>query len=144
MSLADDDIKTEYMDVENRRTIPVDETVLFDSSFESPGMPASCMQTARVQYLLLRKRTGERIVVDVPSTIGRGFAAETKIKGNRAISRAHAQVQMANGRLVIIDLDSVNGTRVRGNRIPPRVPVAIGVGDEICFASEAFKLLMER
>jgi hypothetical protein len=138
MSWEDDEIKTEYMAVESRRSSSEDETVVFDLNYE----PWDVAETQE-RCVLLRKRTGERIVVDVPSTIGRGFQADTRITGNLAISRAHARIQLTNGKLGIVDLDSLNGTKVNGKRIPPQVSVEVGMGDEICLGSEAFKIMME-
>jgi len=47
------------------------------------------------------------------------------------VGRKHAQLVISSGRVCIEDLDSVNGTAVNKQRIPPRQPHPIQNGDEI-------------
>ncbi|HYM83268.1 MAG TPA: DUF3662 and FHA domain-containing protein [Candidatus Dormibacteraeota bacterium] len=60
-------------------------------------------------------------------TIGRG-ADNDLVLGDPRVSRRHARIQARQGRLVLSDLESSNGTRVNGS---PVGEVAIGYGDEI-------------
>jgi DNA-binding winged helix-turn-helix (wHTH) protein len=54
------------------------------------------------------------------------------------VSRQHARVVVAGGHVTIVDLDSKNGTYVRGERIQSEVAVADG--DEIRIGPAAFTL----
>ncbi|CAG1004772.1 MAG: FHA domain-containing protein [Anaerolinea sp.] len=47
------------------------------------------------------------------------------------VSRRHAQFAIVNGRLYLTDLDSVNGTRLNGVKIPPHEPQMIRDGDQL-------------
>ena len=47
------------------------------------------------------------------------------------VSRLHAAVITTAQGIAIMDLDSVNGTRVNGHRIPPNLPFALNSGDEL-------------
>lgn len=49
------------------------------------------------------------------------------------VGRRHAQMTVKGGQTFIEDLDSVNGTVVNRQRIPPRKPHPIANGDEIRF-----------
>jgi hypothetical protein len=45
------------------------------------------------------------------------------------VSRRHLLVREENGQWMVMDLGSANGTRVRGQRLTPNVPVVVGPGD---------------
>lgn len=63
-------------------------------------------------------------------TIGRG--PDNNIcypKETPGISRKHARVFWLNGQLVLLDLNSSNGTYLRSGRIPPMQPVPVNPGD---------------
>ena len=132
----EDDILTQYMGSTSSEDDSVESTYVYHlgTEVEQPGTSYS------YECVLHRERTGERIMINPPAIIGRGRQANVKLTGNLAISRTHAKLQVAQGRLYIIDLGSVNGTRVRGERIAPQVPVVVQNGDEIFFASEQFRL----
>lgn len=136
---SEDDIKTEYVASGEsgaaNRGQDNDGTVLFGLGV-NPIVPDRV--PAPREYFLVRERTGDRLRMQLPAVIGRGVAATTKVSGNLAISRKHARVQMDQGRLTIVDLGSVNGTRVRGDRIPQNMAVEIHDGDEVRLASEVF------
>jgi transcriptional regulator with GAF, ATPase, and Fis domain len=56
------------------------------------------------------------LLTEEPTLIGRGSDCNIKLKG-RAISRHHCQLNWQEGRFVIEDLQSLNGTFVDGNRV---------------------------
>ena len=136
----EDDIKTEYMGPAAKQQGSVRDTVVFslDVNAQQPHgpVPSSC--------LLIRERTNERLQVALPSIVGRGAMAATKVRGNLAISRSHVRIKAEGDKVVIIDLGSVNGTKVRGARIPSNMAVEVHDGDEICLASERFCLRINR
>jgi pSer/pThr/pTyr-binding forkhead associated (FHA) protein len=47
------------------------------------------------------------------------------------ISRLHASILSTSQGIAIMDLNSVNGTRVNGFQIPPNLPYALNSGDEV-------------
>ncbi|MBN1314292.1 MAG: FHA domain-containing protein [Anaerolineales bacterium] len=47
------------------------------------------------------------------------------------ISRLHASIISTSQGIAIMDLNSVNGTRVNGFQIPPNLPYALNSGDEV-------------
>jgi len=80
--------------------------------------------------LAIREMSGREwtIVADgAPLTIGRS-AGNTIALADDRVSRQHARLQARGGVLVLVDLDSTNGTRVNGTRI---TEVAVGAGDVV-------------
>ncbi len=68
------------------------------------------------------------IVADgAPLTIGRS-AGNTVALADERVSRQHARLQARGGVLVLVDLESTNGTQVNGSRI---TEVAVGAGDVV-------------
>jgi DNA-binding NtrC family response regulator len=61
--------------------------------------------------------------------IGRGEDADVQLD-DPAVSRNHAQIS-AVPELTIEDLGSANGTRIRGGRLPARVPQPLAVGEVV-------------
>ncbi|KAJ2775482.1 hypothetical protein IWQ56_000018 [Coemansia nantahalensis] len=55
-----------------------------------------------------------------------------------SISRYHAVLQFyADGAMAVVDLGSSHGTLVNKERIPPRAPHAVSVGDQIAFGASS-------
>src|SRR4029450_12098007 len=75
-------------------------------------------------------------VGDAPVTFGRK-PDNTVVVASRAASRYHAEVRREDGRYVLVDLDSSNGTLVNGRRIKKyvlRPGDLFGIGNEtFCF-----------
>ncbi len=141
---TEDDILTEYIGCTGQHSEPddsVDHTVVFGQPYVEPAVAQVPQQ--RLGCVLMRARTGEQIVANPPTVIGRGNKATSKVSGNLAISRTHVRLDYADGRMTICDLGSVNGTRVRGIRIPAHTPVELHNGDEIHLASESFLVRLQ-
>ncbi len=49
----------------------------------------------------------------------------------RGVSRQHASLQVAFQQLLLIDLESTNGTRVNGQLLAPHQPIQLADGDEV-------------
>ena len=64
------------------------------------------------------------------AVIGRGQFSEVRLN-DTTVSRRHALIRLIGDAFELSDQDSVNGTRLRGERI--RAPVQIRDGDEIEF-----------
>lgn len=132
----EDDIKTEYMGPGSKLDTPINGTVVFEQGVDV-GQPRPVVGPSPL-CVLVRENTGEELQVVPPAIVGRGAQATTKVRGNLAISRNHVRIQKVGTKYTITDLGSVNGTRVRGKRIPPNVEMEVNNGDEIGLASERF------
>jgi DNA-binding winged helix-turn-helix (wHTH) protein len=77
---------------------------------------------------------GERHVPLLPgeNILGRAPEARVQLDHGR-VSRHHARITVGDGKAVLEDLGSKNGTFVRGE--PVTRPEALGDGDEICIGS---------
>jgi uncharacterized ubiquitin-like protein YukD len=58
----------------------------------------------------------------------------------KAISRRHAQIEQEGDRFYIVDLGSMNGTKLNGERLPPRERKPVWDGDTIEFGRNAARL----
>jgi len=69
----------------------------------------------------------------MPAVLGR-VGADVTLRG-ASVSRRHAEVELADGDVVVRDLDSRNGTLVRGLAIAGEVKLsggtALGLGDDV-------------
>jgi pSer/pThr/pTyr-binding forkhead associated (FHA) protein len=61
------------------------------------------------------------------TVIGRGSEADVRLT-DQAVSRRHAELRVANGAVMLNDLQSTNGTTVNGARI---TQTALADGDEL-------------
>jgi|688.fasta_scaffold813017_1 pSer/pThr/pTyr-binding forkhead associated (FHA) protein len=68
--------------------------------------------------ILLDKRTGEEFnICRYATSIGREIGNDLVIVSDKTISRQHAQIQFKDGRFLVQDLNSKNGTRVNGKKV---------------------------
>jgi len=78
---------------------------------------------------------GERLCGPLPCVIGR---KETDIVlSDPLVSKRHAAIQLVNGKLIIMDLSSTNGTFVNGSQIRQ---MELAVGDDILLGSTLLKV----
>jgi serine/threonine-protein kinase len=69
-------------------------------------------------------------------SIGRG-SGNTIVINNTQVSRQHAEIRSeTGGGSVLIDFDSTNGTFVDGQRLSPRVPNRLHVGQQVHFGKQ--------
>jgi len=88
-----------------------------------------------VPRLLIRDDDGSERTVDLPQGVVRiGRAVDNEIvlaDADKGVSRAHAELHVQNGRYVIVDLQSQNGTWLNGLRVQRaevRPDAEIGIG----------------
>jgi len=79
-----------------------------------------------------------RVVGRLPAVVGRGDDAEIRVRGT-SVSRRHCEIALGgDGTLVIRDLDSRNGTLVRGLPVAGEIqltgPTEVGLGDDVTLA----------
>jgi hypothetical protein len=97
---------------------------------------------ARLVEISGGRRVRTTPLADVPVTIGRDSACQVVLSGSH-VSRQHARIELLGGVHHLIDLDSANGTQVRGRPLKGRI--ALEPGDEIQIADQAkFRYLPER
>lgn len=73
----------------------------------------------------------------LPCTIGRGADCDLVVDLDR-ISRRHARLEASNDGLLVIDLESTNGTFINHDRIS--IPTLLRPGDRVHLANHAFTL----
>ena len=83
----------------------------------------------------LTSQTGEKIALEGIVTIGRSSENTISID-NKKISRKHATIEIVNGRLMVTDLQSGNGTFVNGTQINEKTLLANE--DKVSFEQEAY------
>jgi hypothetical protein len=113
--------------------IPVD-AVLDVVDPSAPASPAAAGDQGpawlRFPWGDVEVRRGEPLVVGREgSTLARRLADYPNV------SRRHAEIALADGRLTVEDLNSVNGTFVNGERVPALAPRPLSDGDELRFAA---------
>jgi hypothetical protein len=78
----------------------------------------------------------EPVSPGAPLVIGReGSTLARRLADYPNVSRRHAEIALADGRLTVEDLNSVNGTFVNDERVPALRPRPLGNGDELRFAA---------
>lgn len=106
----------------------------------SKSVNSSCNQ----RVYLYRIDNNEKIAISKPSfIIGKNGICDYVIHGNNAISRQHAEINLKNNNVYIIDKKSTNKTFVNGREIEPGKPVLIANGDEIKLANVRLKFIIE-
>jgi len=71
-------------------------------------------------------------------TVGRGKSCDIRLMSN-ALARAHARVFYSQGRLIVVDLDTTNGTFADGRRIT--LPTIIGEKSHVQLGDYALKIV---
>jgi hypothetical protein len=94
------------------------------------GVPAPATEPARALFL---PPTGPGAPASF--TIGREGGCDLLIE-HSTVSRWHARLDRADGRWMLADAGSTNGTRVNGWRV--RQPVPVQPGDHVMFGSAVF------
>ena len=82
-------------------------------------------------------RTDAKSGIFVEIDLG-GMVTDYKI-----ISRRHAQIEQEGERFYLVDLGSVNGTKLNGQRIPPREKKPVWDGDMIEFGRNGVQMIFQ-
>ena len=84
---------------------------------------------ARVTFQVLDGLERGEILRDLPTPVSIGREEDNQVRLNdERVSRFHAKVQEDDGRIILTDLESTNGTRVNGHPVKMRV---LQVGDQV-------------
>ena len=116
----------------------------------TPGIPA----IGKI-YLHLNESTQEGVYVDLSGTegfvLGRSDAKSSYVPDvdlasfralDKGVSRRHAALVRYQGKLHIVDLSSVNGTFLNGNRLTPEMPYPLNAEDRLTLGELALVLTM--
>lgn len=91
-------------------------------------------------FMLVSKDSNELKIQlqDGVNIVGRNPRKATILIDDVSISSLHASLTLSEGRCVISDINSMNGTYVNGNRIQPNKEIELKDGDQISFGSMGF------
>lgn len=90
----------------------------------------------RTEFTLGRVVDGQPIMPDVDLTPHNAYA--------HGVSRLHAALKLVGDKIVIMDLESSNGTYVNGVRIPPNVETTLVHGDVVALGKLKIQVLFSR
>jgi len=94
---------------------------------------------ANAPYLQSLSNPAERIIIDKSSIlIGRLQGNVDYVIDNKAVGKMHAEIVKKGEEYYVIDLNSVNGTFVNGERIVCNTETIIKSGDKITLANEVY------
>ncbi|NLC20083.1 MAG: FHA domain-containing protein [Clostridiales bacterium] len=95
-----------------------------------------------IPYLLSNLNPSEKLLLNKKAIlIGRLKDNVDYTINNRAVGKIHAEMINKGGKYYIIDLNSVNGTYVNGERLVCNTETLIKNGDKITFANEPFTFI---
>lgn len=93
-----------------------------DASEESP---TGFLDSSSIQTVVLRNIVTNQTfrVTEIPQVAGRSsISSQLPISKDSSVSRRHCQIQLVNGRVVVTDLGSANGTYIGAKRLTPHQP----------------------
>jgi len=95
-----------------------------------------------MSYRLIGGHGPQRIDHPLPegiSTVGRSTSNDLVLPSS-TVSRNHAEIRRRGDSVTVVDLGSLNGTRVDGEQLVPRTPFAVEIGGRIEFGRIALRL----
>ena len=95
-------------------------------------------------HTLRYKKTGEELIIKEKERklIGRSAKkVDFHIKGNPNVGRTHCSVYVEDGRLIVHDFDSTNGTFVNNTKVHSGEDHVLVVGDVLVLADEVFEVV---
>jgi pSer/pThr/pTyr-binding forkhead associated (FHA) protein len=105
----------------------------------STAAPASIAAPEGASAARLVGATGEtQILKSLRTSFGRRPDNDVVLTGDSFVSGRHAEVLFQDDRFHVLDLDSTNGTRLNGQKLPPNKPEALNDGDEIIMGKTVF------
>ena len=107
----------------------------------SSKISLSILETGETVPLIFREETtlgrvsdGQPIIPDLDLSPFSAYEA--------GVSRLHASIRQHEGKIIIVDLGSANGTRVNGKKIEPNVPHKLLHGDVITLGKLKIQILI--
>ena len=93
-------------------------------------------------YWLTGEHRGQKIhhrLEEGACTIGRSAGNDLPLP-SQTVSRSHAEVRLSGETVTVVDLNSLNGTRINNETVEPRDPRETKPGDLIEFGSVLLRL----
>jgi hypothetical protein len=81
--------------------------------------------------------SGTEHALRLPATLGRSPSSPIPLQ-DREASRKHVRLEMLDGKLVVVDLGSANGSFVNGARLEENVPRVLRPGDRLAVPGQEF------
>jgi hypothetical protein len=109
----------------------------------SPVMESSGYRSTKpkVNAWLIMKSNGKNYQLNKgTTTIGRSSKNDIPIINDRTVSNQHVKIIEENGRFKLVDLGSLNGTWINGNRV--RQPTMLDLNDEIRVGDNTYMKFM--
>jgi hypothetical protein len=113
-------------------------TLVVQSTFPAPapGNPTCSL------LVLTGSHAGTRLPVEGDQVLlGRGLNHPLACSFDPAISDPHAQIRYQGGIVMIVDLNSSNGTFVNGQKLVPGQPLSISLGDRLHMGQTDFQVV---
>ena len=108
---------------------------------ERPTSEAAPEAEEKPPVARLVSQQGEEFAVhDGANSIGRREGSDIRVVSDSYISGRHAELKSEEGRFVLVDLGSTNGTFVNGERLEANAPRDISTEDEIGLGQTVFRL----
>jgi pSer/pThr/pTyr-binding forkhead associated (FHA) protein len=86
-----------------------------------------------IGYKVARPGAIEIAAEDAPVTVGRVAGRADIVIPVATVSGAHARLEKKDGRLLVTDLDSTNGTYINERRLNPGFPIPVEPGSFVIF-----------
>ena len=90
----------------------------------------------RDEFTLGRSAEGQPILPDIDLAAFRAY--------EMGVSRLHASIRIEGKQVLAMDLGSVNGSRLNGQKIPPHKPCALNHGDILTLGKLKLQVLLRR
>ena len=91
--------------------------------------------------VVLKEDPATEFALGASSVLGRGATAAVRLQ-DREVSRRHSQIDLVDGRYMLSDLGSSNGTYLNGQRLA--APAALQDGDEILIGVTRLEFRLSR
>lgn len=105
---------------------------------KDPGRAPIAALSGTVSGARLESPSGVHTLKATVTTVGRKAGNDLVIATDSFVSGSHAKLVFENGRYLVVDIGSTNGTRLNGRKLTPNVPEPLASGDTIQFGQTAF------
>jgi pSer/pThr/pTyr-binding forkhead associated (FHA) protein len=101
---------------------------------------ATAIPPARVS----RPGSAEYVLADVRTAFGRKSGNNIVIDDDPFVSGKHAEIVVENGRFLLVDAGSTNGTKLNGRSLMAAIPEPLSDGDDIMIGHTSFRFVGPR
>ena len=103
------------------------------------GAPAEKRRKRASELIVVKSETlaGQRFAIGTPTVVGRSSDADIVIDDSYA-SDFHLRIGQQDGKMVLSDLGSTNGTYLNGRRVT--APIAVARGDSVQVGKTIFEV----